>query len=95
MEIHESEGYDEVIQKLIATLSPEQRMAGLPPEQRMAGLPAEQRMAGLPPEQRLAGLTPEQAVLALPDELLRGLSDDYLASLPEAIRAAVRARIGH
>ena len=52
-------------------------------------------MAGLPPEQRLAGLTPEQAVLALPDELLRGLSDDYLASLPEAIRAAVRARIGH
>ena len=40
-------------------------------------------------------LTPEQAVLALPDELLRGLSDEYLASLPEGIRAAVRARIGH
>ena len=113
MEIHESEGYDEVIQKLIATLpaeqvlaafKPEQRMAGLPaeqvlaafkPEQRVAGLPPEQRMAGLPPEQRLAGLTPEQAVLALPDEVLRGLSDDYLASLPEGIRAAVRARIGH
>ena len=95
MEIHESEGYDEVIQKLIATLSPEQRMAGLPPEQRVAGLPPEQRMAGLPPEQRLAGLTPEQAVLALPDEVLRGLSDEYLASLPEGIRAAVRARIGH
>ena len=25
----------------------------------------------------------------------RGLSDDYLVSLPEGIRAAVRARIGH
>lgn len=94
MEIHELEGYDEVIQQLIATLPPEQRLAGLPPEQVLAAFKPEQRVAGLPPEQRLAGLTPEQAVLALPDEVLRGLSDEYLATLPEAIRAVVRARIG-
>jgi hypothetical protein len=60
MEMHELEGYDEVIQKLLASLPPEQRLAGLPPEQRLAGLPPEQRLAGLPPEQRLAGLPPEQ-----------------------------------
>ena len=76
MEMHEAEGYDEVVRKLIE------------------GLPPEQRLAGLPPEKRLAGLPPEQAVLALPDELLRALSPDYLTTLPEPIRAAVRARIG-
>lgn len=67
MEMHELEGYDEVIQKFIAKLTP---------------------------EQRLAGLSPEQMVLALPDEVLRGFSPEYLATLSEATRAAVRARIG-
>jgi hypothetical protein len=85
MEIHDLEGYDEVIQKIVT---------GLPPEQRLAGLPPEQRLAGLPPEQRLAGLSPEQAVLALPDELLRALSDEYLSTLPAATRALIRDRIG-
>jgi hypothetical protein len=43
---------------------------------------------------RLAGLTPEQAVLALPDEVLRGFSDAYLATLSEPTQAAIRARLG-
>jgi hypothetical protein len=94
MGMHELEGYDEIIQKFVRTLPPEQRLAGLPPEQRLAGLPPEQRLAGLPPEQRLAGLPPEQVVLAMPDEVLRGLTDAYLATLPEPTRAAIRARIG-
>ena len=46
------------------------------------------------PEQRLAGLTEAQAALALPDAMLRALSDEYLATLPEETRAAIRKRIG-
>jgi hypothetical protein len=119
MAIHELEGYDEVVQKLLEGLSPEQRLAGLAPEQvvtafapeqvmaafapeqrlaglapeqRLAGLAPEQRLAGLAPEQRLAGLAPEQIVLTLPDDVLRALSDDYIATLPEPMQDAVRAR---
>ncbi len=57
-------------------------------------LPPEKRLLGLTPEQRLAGLAPEQAILALPDEVLRGFSAEYLETLSEATRAAVRARLG-
>jgi hypothetical protein len=81
----ELEGYEEVIQKLVSSLPPEQVLARYKPEQ---------RLAGLQPEQRLAGLQPEQVVLALPDEMLGALSDAYLASLPAPVRAAIRARIG-
>ena len=76
MEMHELEGYDEVILKLLTSLPPEQRLAGLAPEQ------------------RLAGLAPEQAVLVLSDDMLRALSDEYLAKLPAGARAAIRTRIG-
>jgi hypothetical protein len=33
-------------------------------------------------------------VLALPDEVLRGLSDEYVATLPSDIQATVRIRRG-
>ncbi|AUX19815.1 uncharacterized protein SOCEGT47_002680 [Sorangium cellulosum] len=85
MELQEMEDYDEVIQKLLNSLTPEQRLAGLAPEQ---------RLAGLAPEQRLAGLAPEQIVAALPDAVLQALPDDYLATLPEPVRSAVRKRLG-
>jgi hypothetical protein len=103
MAVHDLEGYDEVVQKfielippetLLKLIPPEQRLAGLAPEQRLAGLAPEQRLAGLAPEQRLADLAPEEAVLALPDELLRGLSDDFLEKLPEPVRATIRQRLG-
>lgn len=53
-----------------------------------------QRLAGLDPAQRLAGLDPAHAVLALPDEALSGLSERYLATLPDDVQAQVRARLG-
>jgi hypothetical protein len=85
MTMEQLEEYDEIVKKLLATLSPEQRMAGLPPEQ---------RMAGLPPEQRLVGLPAEEQILALSVDVLRGLPDAYLATLSEPTRAKIRARIG-
>jgi hypothetical protein len=94
MEMQDLEGYDEIMEKIAATLSPEQRMAGLTPEQRLTGLAPEQRLSGLAPEQRLAGLAPEEQLLALSDEVLRGLPEAYLATLSGPTRAKIRARIG-
>ena len=76
MAMHDLEGYDEVIRKLVATLPPEQVLAAYAPEQ------------------RVAGLAPEQVLLALPDEVLRALSEEYLDTLSDPTRAAIRARIG-
>ena len=94
MAMQELEGYDEVVMKLVTSLPVEQRLAGLSLEQRLAGLPPEQRLAGLAPEQRPAGLSPEQKVLALPDDVIRALAPEYLATLSEATRSAIRGRIG-
>jgi len=102
-EMEEMEGYDELEERFVERLSlrarlkgltPEQRLEGLAPEQRLEGLAPEQRLEGLAPEQRLEGLAPEQQVLALSDEVLRGLSDNYLDSLTPATREAIRRRIG-
>ncbi len=81
------------VEDRLAGLAPEQRLAGLAPEQRLAGLAPEQRLAGLAPEQRLAGLAPEHIVLALPDEALRGLSSEYIASLPKDVQKTIAARL--
>jgi hypothetical protein len=94
MAARELEGYDEVVQKFLELLSPEERLAGLAPEQRLAGLAPEERLAGLAPEQRLAGLSPDQTFLALPDDVLRTLPEEYVASLPEPTREAIRKRLG-
>ncbi len=103
MDVRKLEGYEEVLQRFVKTLppeqrlaglAPEQRLAGLAPEQRLAGLAPEQRLAGLAPEQRLAGLAPEQIVLGLPDAMLRTLSAEFLATLSESARAAIRQRLG-
>jgi len=69
-------------------------LARMPPEQRLAGLAPEQVLRSYAPEQRLAGLTEAQAVLALPDATLRGLSNEYLATLPRETRAAIQRRLG-
>jgi hypothetical protein len=96
------EGYDEMMQKLLESLTPEERLRGLPPEERLRGLPPEERLRGLPPEERLRGLPPEerlrgldeeQALLALPVNVLRHLSEDYLRSLSPAMQQVVRERI--
>jgi hypothetical protein len=87
------EGYDEMMQKLLESLTPEERLRGLPPEERLRDLPPEERLRGLPPEERLRGLDDEQALLALPVSVLRHLSEDYLQSLSPAVQQAVRERI--
>lgn len=85
----------------LAGLAPEERLAGLAPEERLAGLAPEERLAGLAPEevakvvpveQRLVGLSEAEQVLALPDHLLRALSEKYVDTLPQAVQATVRAR---
>jgi hypothetical protein len=59
-------GYDEMFQKLAATVAP---------------------------EKRLAGLSPEQTVLALPPEILRGFSDDFLRTLPADVQKEIKKRL--
>lgn len=83
-ELTEMEGYDEVVERFLASLPPEQRLAGLAPEQ---------RLAGLAPEQRLADLG-DRAILAMPDHLLKMLPDEAFTNLPVDIREAIRKRIG-
>ncbi len=85
MDVRKLEDYEEVLQRFVKTLPPEQRLAGLAPEEVLG------RYA---PEQRLAGLAPDQIVLGLPDAALRALSAEYLATLPESARAAIRRRLG-
>ena len=90
----ELEGWEEWARRYFASLTPDKLAEIIDPAQRLAGLAPEQRLAGLAPEQRLAGLDPTQTVLALPDEVLRGLSDEYIATLPADIQAQVRSRRG-
>jgi hypothetical protein len=82
-------------EEVMRTYAPEQRLAGLDPEQRLAGLDPEQRLAGLDPEQRLAGLDAVHAVLALPAEVLRGLSESYVRSLPAEAQKEIKKRLRH
>ena len=100
--MQELEGHDELIDKLLEALLPEQVISHYTPEQRLAGLSLEQRLAGLPPEQRLAGLPPEQwlagqdrdhQALALPIEVLRVVPDSYVRSLSPEVQDEIRRRI--
>jgi hypothetical protein len=81
-------------QEALAIFTPELLLRSLLPEHELSRLTREQRRAGLSFEQALAGLTREQVLLALPDETLGTFSDDYLATLAEPTRTAIRARIG-
>ncbi len=46
-------------QKIVASLSPEERLSGLRPEERLSGLRPEERLSGLRPEDMIKGLSPE------------------------------------
>lgn len=50
-------------------------------------------IAELSAEERLAGLLPEEIVPALPTEVLRAISEDYIRTLPPEVQDAVRTRI--
>ena len=94
MDVRKLEGYEEVLQRFVKTLPPEQRLEGLAPEEVLARYAPKQRLAGLAPSEILAELTPEQIVLGLPDAALRTLPAEYLATLSEPTRAAIRQRLG-
>jgi hypothetical protein len=47
----------------------------------------------LTPQQRLAGLDEAHSVLALPKAVLRGLSPEYLKTLPDEVQAEVQRRL--
>lgn len=64
--LHDMEGFDEVMRKLLEKL---------------------------PPQAVLSAYAQEQLLLALPVDVLKGLSSTYLGALPEPTRDAVRARI--
>ena len=84
---------DKALRDLLASLPPEVRLAGLDPQVRLAGLDPEEVLAHYKPQERLAGLEAGEVLLALPDEALRALTDSYLATLPEQVRARIRARL--
>jgi hypothetical protein len=54
------EGYEEMVERIISVLPPEEVMRHYKPEERMAGLKPEERLAGLEPEERILGLTAEE-----------------------------------
>jgi hypothetical protein len=58
------EGYDEMMQKLLESLSPEERLRGLPPEECLRGLDEEQALLALP----------VSVLRHLPEDYLRSLS---------------------
>ena len=100
MKMHEMEEFDEVLQTLLESLSPEQRLAGLAPEQVLAAYAPEIRLAGLAPETRLAGLAPEKVLAAYaPEQRLAGLapetrlaglaSDQVVLTLPDDVLRAL------
>lgn len=68
MAVQDLEGYDEVIQKFLDTLTPEQRLAGIPTEQRLLAMPDE--MLRALPEDYLATL-PEPVRAAIRRRLQR------------------------
>jgi hypothetical protein len=71
------EGHHEMLSKLLRAMPPEKVL----------------QLAGLSPAERLAGLPPEEQLLALSDEVLRGLPDEYVRSLPRRVQSAIRKRL--
>ena len=94
MATHDLEDYDEVFKRFAALLSPEQRLAGLTTEERMAGLAPEQVVRALGAEQVVRALGPDQLLPAMPDEVLRALSDEFIAKLAEPTRSVIGKRLG-
>ena len=102
MSLEAMEDYDEVLKKFLDEIPPEpilkavserKLISRMAPEERLAGLTPEERVADLTPEERFADLTAEERLLAMPDSALRYLPDEYLATLSEPIREAIRRRI--
>lgn len=87
MSVQDLEGYDELMEKMLLALPPEQK------EKVLHSLPAEEVLSHYAPEQRLAGLDRDHQALALPLDVLRVLPESYLGSLSAEVQAEIRRRI--
>jgi hypothetical protein len=65
----------------------------IPVEKRLEWLDPEDLLVVLPPERRLAGLDRDQQALALPVEILRGLTEAYILSLAPETQEKIRQRL--
>jgi hypothetical protein len=65
-ELSQMEGYDEVVQRFIDSLTPEQRLAGLAPEQRLADL-GDRAILAMP--DHLLKMLPDEAFTNLPPDV--------------------------
>jgi hypothetical protein len=81
----ELEEYHEVVQRWLSSLTPAERLEGLAPRE---------RLEGLAPRERLEGLAEEHVVLALSDNALRSMSDEFFRTLPADVQQVIRRRIG-
>jgi hypothetical protein len=89
--IQNLEGYEELMERVLSVLPPEEVMRHYKPEEvmrfykpeeRVAGLKPEEVMRHYKPEERVAGLPPEERVAGLPpEERLAGLTQEELAAL--------------
>jgi hypothetical protein len=79
------EGFDEWLAHYVAST---------PMKQLLPFLPVEELLQSVPANQRLKGISVEERLLSLPDDMLRGFSTEYLATLPAHVRDAIYARIG-
>jgi hypothetical protein len=68
-------------------------LKGLPVEKRLEGLSSRTLLSQVAPEERLAGLDRDQQALALPVELLRGLTEAYILSLAPETQEKIRQRL--
>jgi hypothetical protein len=91
-------GYEEMADKLLNmldTLPPERILRKYKRRRELVQLmEPEERLAGLAPEERLAGLAPDEQILALSDEVLRGLPEAFIRSLPQPVQSKIRKRLG-
>ena len=80
-DVTDMEGFDEMYLK------------AMPIEKRLEGLSPARVLSTYAPEQRLLGLDRNQQALALPIEVLQGLTEEYILSLSPETQEEVRRRI--
>jgi hypothetical protein len=91
--VHDLEGYDELVARLLEVLPPEDVLRHYKPEERLAGLAPEDVLRHYKPEERLAGLAPEDIVRHCGPDLflryLRNLAPDDQAEFEKALPVEV------
>lgn len=63
--VHELEGYDDLVERILSTFTPEERLAGLQPEERLAGLRVEEILRYLRERAEVEGTLPAAMLEAL------------------------------